>query len=129
MEIVGKIIEVLPLQEGTSKTTGKPWKLQSYVLETQENYPKKVCFEVFGEDRVQSNKCNIDDIVTVSFDLESRNFNGRWYTSVRAWKIAQGVVGQAETAAPAPAPAPAASAEPFDALAAGAPDDGSALPF
>lgn len=99
MEIVGKIIQVLPLQEGIGKASGNPWKVQSYVLETQEQYPRKVCFEIFGEDRIRNNQCQIDDIVTVSFDLESREFNGRWYTSVRAWRVQQGVVDN--NAAPA----------------------------
>lgn len=90
MEIVGKITQVLPLQQGVSKTSGKDWQLQGYVLETQEQYPKKVHFEIFGEDRIKSNLCEIDEIVTVSFDIESREFNGRWYTSIRAWKVVKG---------------------------------------
>jgi hypothetical protein len=90
MEIFGKIIQVLPLQEGISKSTGNPWKVQSYVLETLEQYPRKVCFEIFGEDRINNNSAQLDDLVTVSFDLESREFNGRWYTSVRAWRVQQG---------------------------------------
>ena len=69
MEIKGRIIHVLPLQEGVSKA-GNPWKKQEYVLETVDQYPAAI-----GED------------VVVSFDLESREFNGRWYTDVRAWKI------------------------------------------
>lgn len=93
MEVTGKIISVLPLQQGTSKA-GNPWQSQSYVLETQEQYPRKVCFEVFGEQRIKDNSCKIDDLVTVSFDLESREFNGRWYTSVRAWKVTQASVEQ-----------------------------------
>ena len=105
MEISGKIIQVLPEQGGVSKTSGKEWKLQAYVLETQEQYPRKVHFEVFGEDRIKANPCQLDDIVTVSFDIESREFNGRWYTSIRAWKIQQGVV-TTETAAAAPVVAP-----------------------
>ena len=64
--------------------------MQAYVLETQEQYPRKVHFEIFGDDRIKANPCQVDDIVTVSFDLESREFNGRWYTSVRAWKVEQG---------------------------------------
>lgn len=87
MEITGKIIQVLPEQGGVSKTSGKEWRLQAYVLETQEQYPKKVHFEIFGDDRIKSNQCNIDDMVTVSFDIESREFNGRWYTSIRAWRV------------------------------------------
>ena len=92
MEIVGKIIQVLPTQGGTSKTSGKEWKLQAYVLETQEQYPKKIHFELFGEERIKANPCQIDDIVTVSFDIESREFNGRWYTSIRAWRVVKGDV-------------------------------------
>ncbi|MBR0196178.1 MAG: DUF3127 domain-containing protein [Paludibacteraceae bacterium] len=142
MEIVGKIIQVLPLQEGVGRN-GNPWKLQGYVLETIENYPRKVHFEVFGEDRIKNNPCDMDQIVTVSYDIESREFNGRWYTSVRAWKIQQGdmtqqpVAGVAPAAAPMAAPAQAAPAvapaeaapvnvDPFDASAG---DGTSDLPF
>lgn len=94
MEITGKIIQVLPEQGGVSKTSGKEWKLQAYVLETQEQYPKKVHFEIFGDDRIKSNQCNIDDMVTVSFDIESREFNGRWYTSIRAWRVVDAALTQ-----------------------------------
>ena len=69
MEIKGRIIHVLPLQEGVSKA-GNPWKKQEYVLETEEQYP-----------------VSVGDEVVVSFDLESREVKGRWYTDVRAWKI------------------------------------------
>ena len=130
MEVSGKIIQVLPEQGGVSKTSGKEWKLQAYVLETQEQYPRKVHFEVFGEDRIKANPCQLDDIVTVSFDIESREFNGRWYTSIRAWKIQQGIV---EAAAPAAVPtaepmaAPQANVATFDA-AAGV-DETTDLPF
>lgn len=137
MDIVGKIIQVLPLQEGVSARTGNAWKIQSYVLETQDQYPRKVCFEVFGEDRIKNNSCNVDDIVNVSFDIESREVNGRWFTSIRAWRIQQGdVTAEAPEAPAAPAaapaqpaaqPAPATNVETFDA-AAGA-DEGTDLPF
>ena len=134
MEVSGKIIQVLPEQGGVSKTSGKEWKLQAYVLETQEQFPKKVHFEVFGEDRIKANPCQLDDIVTVSFDIESREFNGRWYTSIRAWKIQQGVVEAAPAvqAVPAAQPvqavaAPQANVATFDA-AAGM-DESSELPF
>ena len=140
MEVVGKIIQVLPLQEGVGRN-GNPWKLQGYVLETLDQYPRKVHFEVFGEDRIKMNPCEIDQLVTVSFDIESREFNGRWYTSIRAWKIQQGDTTQAGVvpaaapaqaapaapAAPAAAPMePAANVDPFDASAG---DGTSDLPF
>jgi pyruvate/2-oxoglutarate dehydrogenase complex dihydrolipoamide acyltransferase (E2) component len=107
MELVGKVIQVLPPQEGVGRN-GNPWKLQGYVLETLDQYPRKVHFEVFGEDRIKQNPCEIDQLVTISFDIESREFNGRWYTSIRAWRIQQGDMTQA--AAPAPAAAPVAAA-------------------
>ncbi len=132
MEVSGKIIAVLPLQSGTSARTGNPWQLQAYVLETQEQYPKKVHFEIFGEDKIKSMPCKIDDVVTVSFDLESREFNGRWYTSVRAWRIQQGVVATQPQVAPVAnipqAAAPVANTQVFDSAATGV-DDGSDLPF
>ncbi len=137
MEIVGKIIQVLPAQEGVGKN-GNPWKVQGYVLETQEQYPRKVQFEIFGEDRIKNNPCEIDQIVTVSFDIESREFNGRWYTSIRAWRVQQGDTTAAAAAVTQPVAAPQApqtpAAEPmtgnvqtFDAVAAQ--DDGTDLPF
>ena len=110
MEVVGKIIQVLPLQEGVGRN-GNPWKLQGYVLETLDQCPRKVHFEVFGEDRINNNPCELDQLVTVSFDIESREFNGRWYTSIRAWKIQQGDMTQQAGAVPAAAPAPAAPAQ------------------
>lgn len=139
MEVVGKIIQVLPAQEGVGRN-GNPWKVQPYVLETLDQYPRKVHFEVFGEDRIKQNPCELDQLVTVSFDIESREFNGRWYTSIRAWKIQQGDMTQAGVApaaapqAAAPVAAPAATpvdaapanVDPFDAT----PGDGTSdLPF
>ena len=137
MEVVGKIIQVLPAQEGVGRN-GNPWKVQPYVLETLDQYPRKVHFEVFGEDRIKQNPCEIDQLVTVSFDIESREFNGRWYTSIRAWRIQQGDTTQAAAgpvaaaptqAAPVAAPveaAPEANIDPFDASAGEGTSD---LPF
>lgn len=132
MEIVGKIIQALPVQQGTSAKTGNAWKIASYVLETQEQYPRKVCFEVFGEDRINNNPCKVDDVVTVSFDIESREFNGRWYTSIRAWKIQQGVVTTDGAAAPAaPQAAPVAAPQPATGTFDSVPgvDESGDLPF
>ena len=119
MEVVGKIIQVLPLQEGVGRN-GNPWKLQAYVLETLDQYPRKVHFEVFGEDRIKQNPCELDQLVTVSFDIESREFNGRWYTSIRAWRIQQGDTTQ-QAAAVQPAAAPIPAAAPMQAAPAAAP--------
>lgn len=143
MELIGKIVQVLPLQSGISKA-GNPWQKQEYILETLgTQYPRKVCFELFG-DNVNKFPLQVGQEVTVSIDVESREFNGRWYTSVRAWNVVQGIQLPG-VAAPAPAaysapqpsapgapvasgvptpPAPAAPAAPAGSV--GAADD---LPF
>ena len=84
MEITGKIISKLDLQSGTSKA-GNQWKKQEYVLETQDAYPRKVHFDFFGE-RADQYNLNIGDVIKLSFDIESREYQGRWYTSIRGWK-------------------------------------------
>lgn len=86
MEITGKIIAVLPEQSGTSKA-GNEWKKQEYVLETHDQYPKKVCFQLFGADRIAQANIQPGEEVTVSFDIESREWQGRWFTNINAWKV------------------------------------------
>ncbi|MCC8134958.1 MAG: DUF3127 domain-containing protein [Tannerellaceae bacterium] len=94
MEITGKIIAVLPAQGGTSKT-GNEWKKQEYVLETHEQYPKKVCFQIFGSDRIEQAAIQPGEELTVHFDIDSREYNGRWFTNINCWKVERpiGVAG------------------------------------
>lgn len=84
MEVIGKIIHVLPEVSGTS-SRGNTWKKREYVLETIESFPKKIFFDFFGE-RADMYPLNLNDTIRLSFDIESREYNGRWYTSVRGWK-------------------------------------------
>lgn len=84
MEITGKIIAVLPMVTGEGKNG--TWRSQDYVLETFDQYPRKVCFNLFN-DRIDQFPMAIGDTVDVSFDIESREYNGRWYTTIRAWKV------------------------------------------
>lgn len=86
MEVSVKVISVLPEQSGTSKS-GNKWRLKSFIGETQERYPKKICFDLFGDNLITNNPVEIDDKVVVSFDIESQEYNSRWYTKIRAWKI------------------------------------------
>lgn len=85
MEITGRVIQILPLQEGTNKS-GNTWRKQEFVLETESQYPKKVLIMLWG-DKVSQFPISEGQKVTAFFDLESREYNGRWYTEVRAWKI------------------------------------------
>lgn len=81
--IKGRLTAILPKQVGTSKT-GKDWSKQDFVVETEGEYPKSVCFTAWGDKLTIP---AVDSIVTVSFDPESREYNGRWYTDLKAWKI------------------------------------------
>ena len=99
MEITGKVTFVGTTATGVSKS-GNGWQKKEFVIETAEQYPKKVAFSLFND------KANIPVTagltVTVSFDLSSREWNGRWYTEVLAWKVEP--VGTQSAAASAPAP-------------------------
>jgi len=86
MEINGKIIELLPEKSGES--ANGPWRKQEYILETDGQYPKKVCFMAWGDKIDQFNIKQGENLV-VSIDLESREYNGRWYTDVKAWKVSK----------------------------------------
>lgn len=91
MEISGKIIEILP--EETGEGRNGPWKKQNFVIETQEQYPKKVCITVWG-DKINLNNLNENEVVTVSVNIESREYNGRWYTDVKAWRVVREAGGE-----------------------------------
>lgn len=124
MNISGKVVQVLPIQTGTSKA-GNPWQKQEFVLDQGGQYPRKVCISLFGDNVAKIPQVGQD--VMVSVDIDSREFNGRWYTEIKAWNITH---TGAQQAAPAPqqvATAPAAApAQPQPAPQAGAADD---LPF
>ncbi len=134
MDIKGKIIQKLELQSGTSKA-GNAWKKQEYVLETLDSYPRKVKFDFFG-DRADQYPLEVGDVITLSYDIESREFNGRWYTDIRGFKAMKEDPNMA-TAAPAPYPPAAAPAPTPDGVPAPPPVDtpfdqagtGDDLPF
>lgn len=84
MEQTGKVVAVLELVNGTSKA-GNAFQKREFVIETQEQYPKKICFQLFGE---RVNECpSIGEVVKVNFDAESREWQGRWFTQLNAWRV------------------------------------------
>ena len=113
MELQGKVIAETPERSGTS-ARGE-WKAKDYVIETHETYPKKMVFSVFGDERLQRFNIQIGQEVLVSFDIDAREYNGRWFNSIRAYDVrqvdpAQYGAGTAAAAAPAaPAAAPVAA--------------------
>lgn len=86
MEINGKIIELLPEKSGQSANGA--WRKQEYILETNSQYPKKICFMAWGE-KIDQSAIKQGENLVVSVDLESREYNGRWYTDVKAWKASR----------------------------------------
>ncbi|MFZ6000525.1 MAG: DUF3127 domain-containing protein [Bacteroidota bacterium] len=86
MDIKGKVVQLLAPQTGQGKKG--TWRKQEFILETQAQYPKKVCLSMWGE-KIDQFALKTGDMVTVSVDLESREYNGRWYTEARAWKLAK----------------------------------------
>ena len=127
LNLTGRVLQILPLQQGTSKA-GKPWKSQMFVLETGGQYPKKVPIKLFGES-VDKFPLQVGQEVTASLDLDGREWEGKWFPEIKAWNITQ---TGAQPAAPAPqqvATAPAAAPaqpQPAPAPQAGVADD---LPF
>ena len=87
MEITGKIIAVLPPKQGVSQSTGNAWMCQDYVLETQEMYPKKVCFNVFGAEKIQEMNIQLGETLTVSLEINANEYQGKWYNQVKGWKV------------------------------------------
>ena len=87
MEFTGKIIAILPPRGGVSKTSGNEWKSQEFVIENHDQYPRKMCFDVFGADKIEQFNIQMGEELTVSFDVDARQWNDRWFNSIRAWKV------------------------------------------
>lgn len=88
MEMEGRIIAIRQKRTGTSKD-GTPWATQEYVLEDNSNskYIRKMCFEVFGDERINQFKIQKGEHLKVHFDIDAREWNDRWFNSIRAWRI------------------------------------------
>lgn len=86
MEIKGKIIDVLPLREGTN-SKGKQWQSQNYVLETEDEHPQRCLFEVFGDENIRKYDLQKGDRVTVKYDTAAKQYKDTWFGTNRAWNV------------------------------------------
>lgn len=113
-DIYGKIIAVLPTRSGVS-ARGTQWSSQTAVIETQEQYPKKVAFDVLG-DKITEFNIQVGEMLTVSYDIDAREFNGRWYNSIKAWNVVrqqqQGGAPQQTVGSNFPPPQPTGYSDP-----------------
>ena len=127
MELTGKIIAVMEPRGGVSARTGNTWKTQEYVLEVPGQYPKRCLFNVFGEDIINQFNIQNGDELTIQFDIDAREYNGRWFNDIRAYNVIRGqqpVPGAQPVAAPSEATSPFPPAQ--EPASEGASDD---LPF
>ena len=85
LSIEGKLVQILPLQEGNS--TRGAWKKQDFIMETTEQYPKKVCISCWGEKVDELQKFQPNETLSVAINIESREYNSKWYTDIKAWKM------------------------------------------
>lgn len=111
MELQGKVIAVLPARSGVS-ARGE-WKSQSFVIETHDNFPRKMAFDVLGEERLTRFNIQLGQEVNVSFDIDAHEYNGRWFNNIRAFDVR--LVDPNTVAAPAAQAAPAAPQQPANA--------------
>ena len=90
MDLTGRIIAVLPAQSGVSARTGNNWMSQDYVIEVPGQYPRKCLFRIFGEDRIKQFNIQQGEDLTVQFDIDAHEFNGRWFNDIRAYNVLRG---------------------------------------
>lgn len=112
MDITGIVRHALETKSGVSQRTGNPWCARDYVLEIPGQYPRHFVFTVFGEDRIKQFALKKDEEVTVQFDVDANEYQGRWFNKVNAWNIIRPGQQAATTQQAAPAPPPAQAAPP-----------------
>lgn len=119
MEITGKIIAALEARGGVSQRTGNTWKSQEFVIETNEQYPKRCVFRVFGEDKLRDFDIKVGDELTVSFDINAHEYQGRWFNDITAWQVQRGTAAPAAPSAGEPAVPSPTSPDPIQPSVAG----------
>ncbi|MBR1484492.1 MAG: DUF3127 domain-containing protein [Prevotella sp.] len=125
MDLTGKVIAILPANSGVSARTGNSWMSQEYVLEVPGTYPRKMVFRIFGEDRIKQANIQAGEEITVQFDIDAHEWQGRWFNEIRAYNIVRGPIAQSVPAATTFAQPQAAGTAP----AQGAPFQPDAAPF
>ena len=92
MDLTGTIIAVMPAQSGTSSRTGNPWMSQEYVMEIPGQWPRHIVFRIFGEDRIkQFNIQQGEQNVTIQFDIDAHEYNGRWFNEIKCYNVLRSV--------------------------------------
>lgn len=85
MEMKGKVIAVMAPKSGDGKNGA--WKMQEFVIETDDRYPNRLCFEVWGEEKLAKFNINMGDMLVVKFDVDATERNGRWWPKNKAYEV------------------------------------------
>ena len=126
MEVTGKLIAAMPTQSGVSQRSGNTWMSREYVIEIPGQYPKKMCFKVFGEDKLKQFNLRKDETVTVQFDIDAHEYKERWFNEIQAYNGFRPAANTAGTAAQSALPQ---QAQPPTAGAGGGEGGTDDLPF
>lgn len=92
IQLSGTVTHVLPMQGGVSKSSGKEWKKQSYVLLVEGGqYPRSVTFDIVGEERIRNSAIQLNEQITVHLDINCNEWQGKFYNSITCWRVERGV--------------------------------------
>lgn len=134
LQFTGRISKEFPHKSGVSKTTGNPWEIAEYLIEEEgQQYNKRMVFQVSGPDRIKNMNIKVGEFVTVHFDVDAHEWQGKFYNSISAYRVDKQTQpqGQAAPQAPQAAPAPpAVGSQPAQSANNGsAANGGDDLPF
>lgn len=123
MELTGKIIDIMEAKSGKSAKTGNPWMIQEYVIEVPGQYPRRCVFTVSGEDKIKQLNIQMGEDLTVQFNIDARQNNGRWFNDIRVYNVIRGQIAQS------PITGTDNEATPFPPLPVQDEEDADDLPF
>jgi len=108
MEIQGRVVEIMPVQSGVGKNSGREWSSQEFVIEYNENtqYPRQACLRIFGQDRIAEINIQMGEYVNVLFDVESSKYMERWYTRLNVYRVTRIQPGSLPVSGPRPSNQP-----------------------
>lgn len=108
MEIQGRVVEIMPVQSGVGKNSGREWSSQEFIIEYNENtqYPRQACLRIFGQDRIAEINIQMGEYVNVLFDVESSKYMERWYTRLNVYRVTRIQPGSLPVSGPRPSNQP-----------------------
>lgn len=107
LKVTGRVVEILEEQSGEGRNG--PWRKQEFILETEGEYPSKICLVQWGDD-IEKFAVTEGEKLSAHIDIRSREYNGRWYTDVKAWRVER--ESAADPGGPSPGPPPDADIPP-----------------